>query len=90
METLSSSANLGAEPSFRSDSPGAVNDDVDEVAGSKSDEDQGDTYGGVFYNPARRSLREEAASLKHKLSLEMLLLDHCDSCMRGKSRNVRK
>lgn len=45
-----------------------VDDDRGEVAGSKFDEDQGYTYGDVIANSVRRSLREEAASLKHELT----------------------
>ena len=56
---MSDSANPGAKTSSSSDSPDAVDDDLDEVAGSKSDEQQGDTYGDVIVNPVRRSLPEE-------------------------------
>ena len=64
-----------------SDSSDASVDNLDEVGGSKSDKDRGDTNRDFIGDPVRRSLREELASLKHQLIHSSALCGHCDSCM---------
>ena len=44
----------------------------------------------VIENPVRRSLREVANSIEHKKTHKPALPDHCDGCLRGKSRNAKK
>lgn len=91
IQDQSHSASVGADPPAESDESSGSETEQQDGEEAKQDGCNNDSSvdNTEEENPFRMSLREEAASIKHKLNHKRALPNDCDACMRGKSRNAR-